>query len=41
MPRAVVGLVNTFYCVACDWTVKDKWKITWHDPQMGIVRYSV
>jgi len=33
--RAVVRLVNIFNCLAYDWSIKDEWKVTWHDPKMG------
>ena len=39
MPRAVIRLVNIFNCLAYDWTVKDEWKVTWHDPKQDVVRY--
>ena len=34
MWRGVVLLVNIFNCLVYDWTVKDKWKVTWHDPKL-------
>ena len=41
MPRAVFWLVNIFNCLAYDWTVKDGWKVTWHDPYWDVVIVSV
>ena len=31
-------LVNIINCLAFDWTVKDKWKVTWNDPYQDDVR---
>ena len=30
-PLAVVPSVNVFNYLADDWTVKDEWKVTWHE----------
>jgi hypothetical protein len=38
MPRAVDPLVNMFNCFEYDWTVKDEWKVTWHDPKLDVDR---
>ena len=38
--RAVVRLVNTINWLSYDWTVKDEWKVTWHDPKQDVVSVS-
>jgi hypothetical protein len=38
MQRAVVRLVNMISCLAYDWTVKEGWKDTWHNPKVILYR---
>ena len=40
-PRAVVRLVSIFNCLADDWTMKDKWKVTWQTIKCDVVRVNV
>lgn len=39
--RAVVWFVNIFNCFAYNWTVKDRWKVTWHGSKYAVELWCI